>query len=825
MKDELLPTALKQIARLNRVFNFFEKSVLKSLKLESEKRLLPIALVASLRKLETKPNLHQLIQSANNPIELTKEQLNKIFSQIDPKEFREFIEFDSTGLLKLNISSNAFAETLVKEFGTNAKDLSEFQNVFKFASYFDDNEILELNDFISKNPEATNSIKSFLNQSKDYNFKSAILNRFKWELALAFGMPETLVKTIVSLNNSGYKISQKNIAYLQKVCKKIRKINNDARPDQKVNLKAFVDKFSSLAPILFSISPFAAKHIINSDLEQRANLPIVFNKLETLAHIDQDSLDLLKRVCNKIENSILKNDPYFIFEIFSQHKIFNTEGKMALDFDALEMFEKIISENSNDKEAISSQLGNFALTKFMYDLGADIDLSQITNSANFAKDWDTEFLGTLLSQSHKWSEANKQKFGLIFSAYTNGKLDGILWPPAYKDHPISSFGKFSDLAQKMRRRTLKVLKEMEEIHSIDVAQWLNAANPKYLAHIFPGGSQINSKGLRKELVLNLSRDFKSFEDWFPVFKDIANSNITITKICNRQGLGEEAIQSYQRRFAKAFNRFKAQINQWTSNKPKIDKLFTKDEVSKLLESWKLFKEPLLEFIVENLQEGELVPEQILDFDNSIETIYNNIHNPEKFKKRDLRIRLMDPRDIGHTLFTGNRANSCTAIGDRNATVIPLATDIAGTKYFVIEKPASEEKLDQPRGQILGYLRIFLGLDEQGAPTIAYDSIDGSKAGQERQKMFEAARLFAKTLKPGQMTGSKTRSNLGNGGVYRDPQVKEKLGGLPSKDYKNHFALGKQPVTPLPITEDELFKLDNWQPQNGWYGELKDEPSS
>jgi len=105
-----------------------------------------------------------------------------------------------------------------------------------------------------------------------------------------------------------------------------------------------------------------------------------------------------------------------------------------------------------------------------------------------------------------------------------------------------------------------------------------------------------------------------------------------------------------------------------------------------------------------------IPEAISDLLNCL--------NEKVDKRSNQFVSFADPMDLGQNLFAGNRANSCTALGQNAKAILYLLSD-PGTKYLLVKNSG---------GKITGYARVFLTLDNEDKPKIFIDSVDGSAHG-------------------------------------------------------------------------------------------------
>lgn len=367
-------------------------------------------------------------------------------------------------------------------------------------------------------------------------------------------------------------------------------------------------------------------------------------------------------------------------------------------------------------------------------------------------------------------------------AYLNGTIDGILWPPSFKKYSLDLYGTPTQQkeVQYLRRSNLKVLKEMEA-NGVDVKAWLNASHLDIGATYTAGGSDVKPIKIIAE---GFRESFDKFNEWW------------------------EAPGREQHRLSKKFRQAKANLGPFIKKTNNFGKVLNKQK-DKLVQAQREFLEPLRIKLEENLSTGQPLPTEFLDLINALDNAID--YKEDGPDRKNYRIRFVDPRDIGHLLFMGNRANSCTSIGPSNNRILNLVTHI-GTKYAVIEDPF--KTLENPNGDAQGCSRFFMSLDTNGDSCLAQDTVDGSPAISYRSLIDD------QIAKLGQRIGVKKLASFRGHGSDA-PKVKAMIGGRPSYyDWTNSFRSAREGGDMiLPETEAELIALDNWEPQGGWQ-ELK-----
>ncbi|MCE2929127.1 MAG: hypothetical protein LW817_05815 [Candidatus Caenarcaniphilales bacterium] len=201
-------------------------------------------------------------------------------------------------------------------------------------------------------------------------------------------------------------------------------------------------------------------------------------------------------------------------------------------------------------------------------------------------------------------------------------------------------------------------------------------------------------GQLKSAMLEHKLDFDKWQN--------AHKGIAVLKASRNS---TSSTQAPYRELFEALNFSIAFTNQQSSNYIDLEiEVFNKDQLS--ADEKLAFNQLLDDVISTHYQQGN-IPEAIADLQNYL--------NQKEDKRNTQYISIADPQDLGHNLFAGNRANSCTALG-RNAKAILYLLSDPGTKYILVKNA---------EGNITGYARIFLTLDENNQAKIFIDSVDGS----------------------------------------------------------------------------------------------------
>jgi hypothetical protein len=335
----------------------------------------------------------------------------------------------------------------------------------------------------------------------------------------------------------------------------------------------------------------------------------------------------------------------------------------------------------------------------------NIDIDHNINYEEALKDWDLENWASLISTKDSWSEEDTKLFKLLIAAKLNNRTEDIL-----------------ALSKKSR---VKLSKEMQA-HNLNTEAWFNAHN------LIPESSSLNAQASKS--ASELSREF---ETKFKAFNEFLNENI--------QGNNSE---------------------KW--GKIKEHKVIEQVLQAKLpAENIKDFAKTMEELVTKEFAQGQ-VPEAIADLLNFIKNELVN-YNPKDQAKKEFTIAIWDPMDIGHNLFAGNRAGSCTALGQNASAIFQFIID-PGTKYIYTKNSD---------GNITGYARVFLALDTDQKAKIFVDSVDGKAAARgDYQTMIPE--VENKVIELAHAIGLDE-----NDIVNRKTTLASKLGGVSAKGYYHH----------------------------------------
>ncbi len=267
-----------------------------------------------------------------------------------------------------------------------------------------------------------------------------------------------------------------------------------------------------------------------------------------------------------------------------------------------------------------------------------------------------------------------------------------------------------------------------------------------------------TKKSKEQLTQEMKTHNLNAEAWFEAHTKIPESSsfsAAATKTTSQ--LSEEFISKF-----KAFSEYlkKNQLREWgdLTNHQLVQKISTNKTWSK--ENLRIFKNALDNLVIQHYSSGS-VPEAVADLQNFIRNELLN-HDPnKKIVPKEFKVAIWDPLDIGRNLFAGNRAGSCTALGQNASAIFKFILD-PGTKYIYTKNQV---------GNITGYARVFLALDTKNKPKIFVDSVDGKAASRnDFQTMIPEVRN--KVIELAQAIGL-LESDI----INRETKLESKLGGI------------------------------------------------
>jgi len=443
------------------------------------------------------------------------------------------------------------------------------------------------------------------------------------------------------------------------------------------------------------ISPEVHNFVINSFLTQRKNPAHYTSEISVCSELSSNTVQNLKDFYNS--NKLLFNsDQLFLLRIISY---VNACDKLGIN-----VFEDSeLKNHTSTQKDLTRFLGNKLFTKFAEDL--KIEIPKDYDVDKFLESWDLRNLGALLNTKKSWSEDDTKLFKLLIESKLKNIESGVLTPNKEGLPELSEYGSTEnqDLVRSLRKSHDKFLTEMTELH-LDGKKWINAHTE---IQETSNASEAKEKGTKQLL--------KEFKTRFATFTNYVKNNNLVSG--NKINTWEKITQSEI-------------IRQLTSENAK-DSVLT-------IENKKYLNETLTGFIDEikrQIKTPNQVPEEISDLEITIHEINNFDPGKVKEKKKEsITTSIWNPLDIGHNLFAGNRANSCTALG-RNATAIFYLNCDPGSKYIYVENK---------KGDITGYARVFLALDMEKKPKIYVDSIDGKAHNHKdavNKKIEELAELI------------------------------------------------------------------------------------
>lgn len=609
-----------------------------------------------------------------------------------------------------------------------------------------------------------------------YRIKSShktVLNElndiFNWSMNLLFGLNGS--KSFVrNLSSEDYEFAEKVRDFAKETC-----FEKHGNYDE---FKLFYKSFTSFFPKLNTLSKKLSRVFFDTNLFQRKNLDICSSYLDVMNGLDQHDIELLSDVVEVLEDKYLQTKPLEIFDLINYYKALRNLSVDIKSKDSPLNFARLVKQYNGDIQKIIAELGKTIFQAVDKHLGLEINFEKSKKLENIHKDWDINFLGSLISNMSNWTPRHKKLFGVFVKSYMEDTLNGVLWPPDYNKYPLSIYGNQGnqEIVNYLRLSNLSTLRDIEN-EGLDVNAWLNASDPSIIDPTYTSGTKSvkSIKVLKKEFLLA----YKNFQDW----------------------LGDNIKFFSSRKF---FRQVEASINKFLSRKSNFEKILADNlEKTKLKAFHNNFLEPGIRKIQASLKPGESLPTIINDIQIATQNLLS--YDPSTSNSENLRMRFVDPRDIGRLLFIGNRAKSCTAISSANFKILDLVPHI-GTKYISVEDP--HKAAENPNGEAVGCSRLYLGLNHNNNVVFAQDTVDGTKAHQNRSSVDSHAQKLMQKI--GVMSLSPFKSHGTHGSQFKI------LGGRPSYyNWVNSKGISKVDNFVIPEDTKELEELRNWQPEGGW----------
>ena len=366
------------------------------------------------------------------------------------------------------------------------------------------------------------------------------------------------------------------------------------------------------------------------------------------------------KICNDLDQDDINKLKTFLE---SKKRIFNDHQQFFLKVIAYYQLGKglgvdVLAENPelkaiNNKKDLSQYFAKQVLNKLAESL--DINLDTDINQEEALKEWDLENLASLVATKDSWSEENTKLFKLLISSKLNNQIDNI-----------------TNHTKKVRRELTRKM----QAHNLSPDIWFDAHN-----------AIAETSTLGTQTAKSVSELSKEFRNKFTAFSGYLNDN---------QAASGDGFTAW-----KAITEHKA-----------VEQLL-KAQIP--AEDIKDFAKSLQELANKQYTQGQ-VPEAVSDLLNFINNELVN-YDPKAKKAKELKVAIWDPMDIGRNLFAGNRAGSCTALGQNASAIFKFILD-PGTKYIYTKNSD---------GNITGYARVFLALDVEQRPKIFVDSVDGKAA--------------------------------------------------------------------------------------------------
>ncbi len=543
----------------------------------------------------------------------------------------------------------------------------------------------------------------------------------------------------------------------RELVRELEEVNEQAEKYQQIDLQIFQKCILQALPKMRFLSENVTSELINRYLTDRKNPKILQDAMSLFAFLSSEKLKLLKDFY--IANPTLEQSKKGFSSVdYIQSLVGYCKAYQVLGI-GNEQFKADLNEKRDDVQNCLFALAKRCLTKLADDI--DISINEETlflEGRDILAEWDTRYLGLLAATQSLWPENHKNFFKVLLKSAIEGTSDGLLYPPSYKNYPITeTYGKENfEIVQRIRRHNLQLLKCLEE-KGLNIEVILHPERYFTIKNITAQVGGVKPADLLRKFKSRLD----SFLPWL-------NENQSICKEEARQ------IRAFLQR-----DQAWANIDQAVPNGNLLSKSERRDALNSL-------RSQLIR--IEELMVGH-VPEQVADLTIVIDEIAK--YDPNQKSKIGSAFTRFWRRQVGRDAFAGNCAGSCTALESNASAVFEFILDL-GTIYQFVGNTEDD---------IGGYRRFFVALNDQDEPALYIDTTDGTLAYACENVLDEEIKEFARKL------GIK-ENNI----KPRSEKIKTKLGDALTEDYFQHSA--------IEIRESEANEdIDFWEPQGGWDWEM------
>ncbi|MBN1353909.1 MAG: hypothetical protein JW994_04505, partial [Candidatus Omnitrophica bacterium] len=534
------------------------------------------------------------------------------------------------------------------------------------------------------------------------------------DLREGFGLDE---KETDLLYSRGAEISDK----ISELYKRMRADNVSA------DISVLKERLLPAVAVLYAINPEVSSQLLDRYVGQRGYLPMIEDVFALFAFMSPEETGILRKFYKEYGKPYVLsgagfNPAEFLIVLVGYLRAYNEYGLNVKDF------EHNLFLDASSPGKIEQNLGFKIVELLAEKLNINIKRERLSISARkILKEFDMRYFGLLVSARAEWCEEYAGLFKLLLQSYLEGNSEGILNPLAYKNYPLSDYGRENEEAvRRIRRHNLNVLKTIVEL-GLNLSVWLdpNKAVPTSEITAYKSGKAIKSDAIRFFRV-----KLDGFRLWLEEDPERGN-----------------------------WEQIKKTLGRWAfidNDNPNLNLFFNLDNLNKL----KRFLEK-----IERENFGN-VPSPVADLSGAIA----GLHDAEKREEWMPANKIWFwKRQVGIDIFAGNYANSCTALNKDASATLEFIMD-QGTQYIYIGDP---DKLEG----IKGYLRFFLALNKKGEPSIFVDSIDGTEARSHKDEMMAHLTRFAERL------GIAKENVLEYSG-----EISKKVGGVLTTAYRHHSGI-------------------------------------
>ncbi|MFH1825992.1 MAG: hypothetical protein ABH823_01700 [bacterium] len=345
--------------------------------------------------------------------------------------------------------------------------------------------------------------------------------------------------------------------------------------------------------------------------------------------------------------------------------------------------------------------------------------------ARILDNWNFNYFGEMVAAADNWNEEDQALFRLVLRTSLEGRFAALMYPEEYPDEKFANYSEQElVLIARIRAHNANFRAEAAKL-GVDVDLWIH---PDRLDLGYTAGRE-KPQEERKRLLRDFTTSFIAFEEKID----------ELTRLQREEEVSEfeqaqiDAILGQKMQIGATFRRL---VDQVKAGKPLPQKT---DGI--LAQSGDLVKLAGVLLKIKNLLPIYNIPDAHIALSRAAENILRYSlpdHDRDKTKhgKVPRRLNFWDREKVGRNAVIANQVDSCTSLGENDNAIFEFMLDL-GTIYLKLE--------DRGTGQEKGYVRLWLGKNDQDKAFIVIDSADGEAnkgAEAETKELLAVVKKFA-----------------------------------------------------------------------------------